>query len=614
MQPRWKLWIVLFVAASAFVIAELLASQVHAQCFGGSSGASSIVLLDFRADWCGPCRAMEPAVQQLAAAGFPVRRVDIDEQKTLAQQFHVASIPCFVLIVDGREVQRIVGQNDISELIGMFRRAGYETQASRLKPASPIVRVKCPGKWGSGTLIDVDGRGVGMVITNCHVVAGEPSIEVDFSNSVRAAGSLLMSDPIWDVAAIAIQAPANVTPLELADSPPRAGEPLAIAGFGSNDQFLEQRGNFSQFLIPEKGDAAEFLEVAGCSARSGDSGGPILNSRGQLAGMLDGRGTKENITVGPCCTRIRRLLYRWLHPKVSSAPPVSGSINLTVPPPGTAPAALPAVSPAAASAADPLNLTGQLAAIKSELDTLTAGGGANASGLTSINTQLTQLAQQAGTLPALNTALQNLQTQVTGQIASLNKAITPAALQTALQAALPAISATSATTAAAGGLTLAQMLGLGSAAGVPGLLAAGALWFVGNGALKKIAGATATAASTPPPNASPPGGAMSSTPSAGPKPAAPAVQPSTPAIILQNQPATSASQAIAANASAAKPAAPTPQNYVPYQDASINQAWQTAHAAVAKSYPGAIGALQQAERMVPQILSGMSSSLVPETA
>jgi len=69
---------------------------------------------------------MEPVVQQLGAAGYPVRMVNIDQDRALAAKFHVSSIPCFVLIVDGHEVQRIVGQNDISTLVAMFRRAGYD--------------------------------------------------------------------------------------------------------------------------------------------------------------------------------------------------------------------------------------------------------------------------------------------------------------------------------------------------------------------------------------------------------------------------------------------------------------------------------------------------------
>ena len=65
-------------------------------------GASDTVLVDFSADWCGPCRQMEPTVNQLMAAGYPIRKVNIDRERELAALYHVQSIPCFVLLVDGQ--------------------------------------------------------------------------------------------------------------------------------------------------------------------------------------------------------------------------------------------------------------------------------------------------------------------------------------------------------------------------------------------------------------------------------------------------------------------------------------------------------------------------------
>ncbi|HEX3997187.1 MAG TPA: trypsin-like peptidase domain-containing protein [Pirellulales bacterium] len=122
----------------------------------GVTGAPDTVLLDFRADWCGPCRAMEPVMQQLGAAGYPVRMVNIDQDRALAQKFHVSSIPCFVLIVDGQEVQRTVGMNDISTLVAMFRRAGYDPSG---RP-SPTAAAQNGGATGTaaGEMAPIDGR------------------------------------------------------------------------------------------------------------------------------------------------------------------------------------------------------------------------------------------------------------------------------------------------------------------------------------------------------------------------------------------------------------------------------------------------------------------------
>jgi len=80
------------------------------------SGAGDTVLLDFHADWCGPCRSMNPTVEQLEAKGYPVRRMNVDQYRDLAQRFGIKSIPCFVMIVDGKEVGRVVGPTSIGRL------------------------------------------------------------------------------------------------------------------------------------------------------------------------------------------------------------------------------------------------------------------------------------------------------------------------------------------------------------------------------------------------------------------------------------------------------------------------------------------------------------------
>ena len=93
---------------------SLPAALVAMAITGGGSGET--VLLDFYADWCGPCRSMMPTVEQLAANGYPVRRMNVDQYHDLAQRFGITSIPCFVMIVDGKEAGRVVGPTSIGRL------------------------------------------------------------------------------------------------------------------------------------------------------------------------------------------------------------------------------------------------------------------------------------------------------------------------------------------------------------------------------------------------------------------------------------------------------------------------------------------------------------------
>jgi thiol-disulfide isomerase/thioredoxin len=89
-----------------------------------ATGVGETVLYDFQASWCGPCKMMTPVVQQLSAEGYPVRKIDVDQNAALAQKFGVTNIPCFVLVVDGKERGRIIGATNYQRLSGLLSAAG----------------------------------------------------------------------------------------------------------------------------------------------------------------------------------------------------------------------------------------------------------------------------------------------------------------------------------------------------------------------------------------------------------------------------------------------------------------------------------------------------------
>lgn len=74
------------------------------------------VLVDFWATWCGPCMRQAPIVEELAAEGYSVGKVDVDQQPELAGRYGVMSIPTLVVFKGGKEDQRLVGLTAKSDL------------------------------------------------------------------------------------------------------------------------------------------------------------------------------------------------------------------------------------------------------------------------------------------------------------------------------------------------------------------------------------------------------------------------------------------------------------------------------------------------------------------
>ncbi|WP_349945867.1 thioredoxin [Lacrimispora sp. BS-2] len=86
---------------------------------------SGIVLVDFWATWCGPCKMFAPIIDEIADENLPdvkVGKVDVDQQPDLAGQFRVMSIPTLVLFKDGKAAVTSVGVKSKKEVLEMIEK------------------------------------------------------------------------------------------------------------------------------------------------------------------------------------------------------------------------------------------------------------------------------------------------------------------------------------------------------------------------------------------------------------------------------------------------------------------------------------------------------------
>lgn len=81
------------------------------------------VLLDFWANWCGPCRMVAPLVEEIAGGrpDLKVGKVNVDEQQELAGAFQIMSIPTLVVVKDGRVVSQTVGVRPKQEILSILK-------------------------------------------------------------------------------------------------------------------------------------------------------------------------------------------------------------------------------------------------------------------------------------------------------------------------------------------------------------------------------------------------------------------------------------------------------------------------------------------------------------
>jgi len=183
----------------------------------------------------------------------------------------------------------------------------FESNPSCVTPHPAVARIIVPEgnvtSFGSGTLVDIRDQ-YGLVVTNWHVVRDSQGVvEVVFPGGFRSNSRPLKVDSNWDLAALVIWRP-PIEPVRIASQPPRPGDLLTIHGYGRG-QYRIATGRCTSYYAPKQNFPPEMVELD-VEARQGDSGGPILNDRGEIAGVLFGAG--QGTTLGSFAPRVSNFL------------------------------------------------------------------------------------------------------------------------------------------------------------------------------------------------------------------------------------------------------------------------------------------------------------------
>jgi thiol-disulfide isomerase/thioredoxin len=146
-----------------------------------------VVLLDFSADWCGPCQQMAPLIGEIGAAGWLVRHVDVDQEHDIVKRFQVTGVPCYILLVKGHEVGRIDGATTRSELEKLLAQS-----------RQPLGLPKLAVQTDSPTVHQIPGVPVPVSNSATHL-ATESAVSPTVHPPAQLSGSV--SQPLVDQAA-----------------------------------------------------------------------------------------------------------------------------------------------------------------------------------------------------------------------------------------------------------------------------------------------------------------------------------------------------------------------------------------------------------------------------
>ncbi len=272
-----------------------------------SVSAEEVVLYDFYADWCGPCRTMAPVVSRLERDGVVVRRVNVDQQPDLARRFGVRHLPTFVLVVDGRERGRLVGAVPEHQLRALIQSArpgkpsGESTTAGRVAVPNEVAELLLRSSvrmyrqtagaryYGSGTIIFATDTEA-IVLTCAHLFRSNSglgqAVMVEWFGTEPPRtyrGRLIARDRNADLALVRIRTDRRLPAARVASAAVSLTPGTRLYSVGC-DRGSRPRIYPTRLTAVDRYVGAPNYEILG-APRQGRSGGGLFTERGELVGV-----------------------------------------------------------------------------------------------------------------------------------------------------------------------------------------------------------------------------------------------------------------------------------------------------------------------------------------
>ncbi len=300
-----------------------------------ATAPSETVLLQFTSEHCKHCRNMEPTMERLKSAGYPVRAIDVDRSRPWAEHYQVKGVPTFVMVTGGKVVDRVEGFTSHARLAQMYETANFtpatsDTRSSQFPgnhkseagPSSATkirqvshtaqltqtrklsaeqiasqatVRLKIEDatgySFGTGTIIDVHGEDA-LVLTCGHLFrtsGGKGSITVDlFANgtSTSVPGKLVYYEADKaDIGFVTLRPGIDIAAVTVAPQSYRPQRDDAVFNIGCNNGRSPTLRR-SKVTSLDRYAGPSNIEVAGMPV-NGRSGGGLFASNGMLIGVCN---------------------------------------------------------------------------------------------------------------------------------------------------------------------------------------------------------------------------------------------------------------------------------------------------------------------------------------